>query len=394
MFHEAIRQWSRKQILKDWWLEVKDNFWEDDVKANVKTLLKELMEQTLQMEIQQLIAQTEPAPYRNGYYQRGLVTHYGLIPDLKVPRLRQGGFKTRVFTRYGRHQALVENLIEGIFLSGVSTRKVGEALAHLLETKVSATTVSRLTQRLDAKVATFHRRPLPDHFRYLVCDGITLKIKYHRRYHNRKVLVVYGITTEGKRELLDFRLSQGESRDAWEILLHSLYQRGLEGKPLTLLVMDGSAGLKRAAELVYPQAAIQRCWVHKLRNVANYCRKRFEADCLKQARKIYLAPTRTAAVAEFARWQNAWQAKCPKAVHCLHKDLDDLLACFAVPTPHRIHVRTTNAIERSFREVRRRTRVFSCFSNPASCERIIFAIFAHLNASWLDKPLAYFTQFN
>jgi transposase-like protein len=174
--------------------------------------------------------------------------------------------------------------------------------------------------------------------------------------------------------------------------LNNLYHRGLEGKNLRLIVMDGSKGLKAAAEVVYPQAKIQRCWVHKLRNVANLCPRKYHA-CVREARKIYLADNRTQASAALKRWKQAWFSRCPKAVACLERDLDELLNFFDCPKEHRVKIRTTNAIERSFREVRRRTNVFSCFSNPDSTERIIYAIFTHLNNGWKDKPLDGFTQF-
>lgn len=238
----------------------------------------------------------------------------------------------------------------------------------------------------------FHRRPLLDEYQYLILDGIRLKIRYNGHYHTRTVLVAYGISLFGQRVLLDFRQAQGESQTAWEVLLNSLYTRGLAGANLKLIVMDGAAGLRAAAELVYPEAKIQRCWVHKLRNVATPCPKKHHA-CVRQARTIYLAATRTQAQAAFQRWTQTWQRRCPKAVACLEQDLEELLSFYDCPVAHRIKVRTTNAIERAFREVRRRTNVFSCFSNLASTERIIYAIVTHLNHGWKDALLSGFTQF-
>lgn len=388
----------RNIILKDWWHQVKENFWDLDARPKMKRLLKELMEQTLSEELeifrQRYDASFGELPYRNGYYHRSLVSQLGLIEEIRVPRLRNGGFSTKVFKRYGRFQPLVEDVISEIFLAGVSTRRVGEVLEALLGTRVSSTKVSRITRRLDQKVREFHQRKLIDEYQYLIADGITLKVRHNGKYHNRKVLAIYGITVFGKKEMVDFKQAQGESKDAWESLLNNLYLRGLEGKSLKLITMDGSAGLKAACELVYPHARIQRCWVHKLRNISNYCKKKYEQDCLKDAKKIYLAENKPQARRRFGAWKKAWQKHCPEAVHCLQKDLEDMLPFLDCPKKHRIKVRTTNAIERSFREVRRRTRVFTCFSNRASCERIIYAIVAHLNKRWKATPLKHFTQFN
>jgi len=396
MEHGAVQELPRKDILVEWWSEVKENFWEDDARPQMKSLLKALMQRTLIEELE-LVRRRDAGTVdsllaRNGYYRRSLMTHVGFIPDIRVPRLRHGGFHTKVFRRYRRCERLVEDLIRDLFLAGISTRRVGAAISALLETKVSSSTVSRITRGLAGAVHRFHHRAVLDEYQYLILDGIRLKVLYNGTYRTRTVLVAYGITCFGQRVLLDFRQAQGESQTAWEVLLHSLYQRGLLGANLRVIVMDGSAGLRAAAELVYPEAKIQRCWVHKLRNVANACPKRHQA-CVRQARHIYLAANRVQAQAAFQRWKQTWRTRCPKAVACLEQDLEELLSFFECPVEHQVKIRTTNAIERSFREVRRRTNVFSCFSNPASTERIIYAILTHLNQGWKDAPLSGFTQF-
>jgi len=397
---EAGKLLPQSQILKEWRLEVKENFWELDAKPHIRLLLKEFMEKTMMQELTDILERekydsVEEGPYRNGFYERSLVTQFGLVEGLQVPRVRQGRiFKTSVFKRYHRFQDIVENMIRDVFLAGISTRRVGEAVSKLLDTDVSSGKVSNITKKLDEKVRIYHKAPILDEYQYLLLDGITLKILYGAKYHKRKILVVYGITLFGQRKLLAFKQAKGESQSAWESLLWDLYERGLKGEHLKLIVMDGSAGLKAASELVYPEAKIQRCWVHKLRNVSNYCRKKYEKELIAGARKIYLAENRTKALAEFKAWKKTWQKICPEGVHCIEKDLEELLNFLDCPKSHRIKVRTTNAIERAFREVRRRTKVFTCFSNTASSERIIYAIFTHLNNSWQGKSLKQFTQFD
>jgi transposase-like protein len=390
---QNVRLLSQAQILKDWNLQVNDNLWDQNMQLTIRSTLKSLIEQTA-LEDLELFRQSQPHTlYRNGYYPRNLVTTFGSIEQIQVPRLRSGAYESRVFARYQRFQPRVENFLLNAFLAGISTRNVGDVVSSLLNTSVSATKISRIARRLDHHLAAYHARPLLDEYQYLICDGITMKVKYNSRYHKRLVLVVYGITLFGKREIIGFKQAKGESQNAWESLLHNFYNRGLFGNHLKLIAMDGSAGLKAAAELVYPHVPIQRCWAHKLRNVANHCPKKHATACLSDARKIYLAPTLAGARIQFKLWKSAWLSRCPDAVHCLEKDLDDMLPFLSCPKDHQIKVRTTNAIERAFREVRRRTRVITCFSNLASSERIIFAIFCKLNNHWKKKPLPGFTQF-
>ena len=390
---ENVRLLRRSQILKEWRQEVNDDFWSAEAQQEVKRLMKSFLEHTLEQDLELQRERATGSLHRNGYYPRSLHTQFGLMQDLQVPRLRDATFKTRVFERYQRFQPQVENLIMNTFLRGVSTRKIGGLFETLLDTKVSATKVSNVCKKLNAQVRKYHQRPLLDEYQYLILDGISLKIRIHGKYVNRRFLVAYGMTMFGKRELIDFKPARGESKEAWESFLQNLFLRGFEGKHLELIAMDGSAGLKAACELIYPRARIQRCWAHKLRNVSNYCKAKYEKACIADARKIYLAQNKIEAIKRFKEWKAAWRNTCPDAVHCLEKDLEDLLPFLDCPKTHQIKIRTTNVIERSFREVRRRTKIFSCFTNLESTERIIFAIFSYLNDAWKVKPLKQFTQF-
>ncbi len=232
---ENVKLLSQGKILQEWWSEVKENFWQEDAKPKVLELVKELMRSTIEEDLElytqaQHQAQVERYKlYRNGYYQRTLVTQFGYVNDLQVPRLRSGGFKTKVFKRYHRFENIVEDLIMDIFLEGVSTRKVGATIAKLLDTKVSAGTVSNITRRLDSKVKEFQKKELLDEYQYLFLDGINLKVRYNTKYHNRRVLVAYGITIFGKRELIAFRQARAESYEEWVAFVDDLYKRGLKG---------------------------------------------------------------------------------------------------------------------------------------------------------------------
>ncbi len=396
---EAVKLLPQSKILQEWWSEVKDNFWQDDAKPQVLKLVKELMESTLKEELAFYSGRLpyqrtdQNIVYRNGYYTRSLVTQFGTINEIKVPTLRDGSFKTKVFKRYKRYQDIVEDLIEGIFLAGVSTRRVGEAVSKILDTKVSHSTVSNITKRLDKNVKEYRTKPILDEYQYLFLDAITLKIRYNNSYHNRKVLVAYGLTLFGERHLIGFIQAQGESSGAWESFINDIYRRGLIGKNLKLIIIDGAKGLRLALSLVYPLVPIQRCWAHKGRNVSNYLPKRHQEECSGELSTIYQAKNRPEALKAFKLWKKKWYKTSAKAVSCLENDLEELLSVYSFPETHRKKIRTTNVIERSFREVRRRTRVFSCFSNKESCDRIIYAIFTHLNNRWKEHPLKQFTEF-
>lgn len=384
--------------IASWWREVKDDFWGDvqhETLKLVRLLLEESMKEELVVYTQaQWHERTGQArPYRNGGYTRALSTALGVLPELRVPRSRDGGFHPTVLPRYQRRQEAVNGLLRETFLAGVSTRRVGEVVQPLLGVRWSATTVSTVTKTLDAAVHQFQRRALLDEYQVLILDGVTMRVKDALGVKKRLVLVAYGLTVFGQRVLLSFRQAPSESAPAWEAFLNDLYRRGLAGTNLRLVVTDGCKGLHAALAVVFPYVPRQRCWAHKLRNVASRLPRRLQAAALPEAKTIYQAPTRREAVTRFQRWARHWQATAPTAVACLREDLEELLPFLDFPEAQRVKLRTTNVIERCFREVRRRTRPIGCFTNAASCDRIIYAVFHRLNTFWQDRPLRQFTHF-
>jgi putative transposase len=384
--------------VKDLWKEVKgEEEWWGEINERVLGMVKLILERSLEEELLEFLQASRYVRsearrgYRNGYYERGLFSQYGVIKALRIPRARTG-YSSKILPNYQRRQSEINGMVRDMFLAGISTRRVGEVLERVWGQSVSAQTVSNICRSLDREVKVYQDRQLGDHYQYLLFDGIVLKVKGDLKVHYKAVLVVYGITTSGQKELIDFRQSSSESESQWEAFLSNLFQRGLAGKDCKLIIIDGCKGLHQALETVYPYIPIQRCWAHKLRNVANHIRRRDQKECMKQARRIYLAENRRAAVKAFRDWESQWSTQYPEAIACLNKDFDELLNFLDCPRSHRVKIRTTNAIERAFREVRRRTRPMSCFTNSKSVDRIIYGVFNHLNQSWKDKPLPQFTQ--
>jgi putative transposase len=387
----------RDPKLNEAWREVQWNFMEDMEKAvegQISHYLNRVLriEADLQLRADPYERTLERLDYRAGYRTRSLITTKGTY-ELRVPKARSTSLHFSLFDRYRRLWKRVDQMLREIFLAGCSTRRTGEVLELLLGTRVSAQTVSRAVQELTPLVERFHARPLEDHYRVLFLDGVSQSIRTASGKAKKKVvLVAYGITHTGHRELIDFRVAPTESETAWYGFLNALYHRGLEGETLELVVSDGGAGLINAIEFLYANVDHQRCWAHKLRNVADKVNKADQRRVLTGAKRIYLAPNRKTATQAFQRWSDRWLPVYPKAVRCLEKDLDALLVVFDYPEALRETLRTTNVIERSFREVRRRTRPIGCFNNVQSCDRIIYAIFVYLNAKWETAPLREFAH--
>ncbi len=326
----------------------------------------------------------------NGFYCRALTTRLGPM-ELQVPRTRSGHFQSQVIPRYQRREPVINEALKQVFLLGVSTRQTGRALGTLVEEAVSAATVSTVAKALDESVRAFHRRPLEDHYRYLLLDGVSVRIRLVGKVQRRMVLCAYGITLKGQRELIAFQLVRVEAEDSWRDLLWNLWNRGLRGQHLDLIATDGQLGLAKAIACLWPTVPHQRCWAHKLRNLENRL-KASQTDCLKEAKLIYQASHRTQAIGLFRKWKRHWQSRAPQAVACLEKDMEELLAFFDCPKPQWKRLRTTNVIERLFVEVRRRIRTMCAFTTRSSCERILFSVFNRMNQHWSRHPLPAFTH--
>ena len=320
----------------------------------------------------------DAADRRNGHYRRRLMTELGDI-ELSVPRTRRY-CPTEVVRAYARRSPEIDRTILAGFVLGLSTRKLGEVLLSLLGRPVSPATVSRVAQTLDKAVEAFHARPLKGRYKALMLDGVVLARKTGAGALRRPVLVALGLRHDGKKEVIDYRLARGESAAEWERFLADLYKRGLTGEGLDMICVDGGSGLIAALPMVYDKIPVQRCWAHKIRNVLNKVRKADETSVKANLHAVMNADTAMKARSAARRFAKRWGQAYPAAVACLRDDLDELLTCFRYKTlAQRKAVRTTNAIERRFREVRRRTRPMGVFQDRTSMDRILFAVFTHEN---------------
>ena len=372
--------------------------WEGDFKPLARQALKEMVEKRLEEEMTEYVGLAryehgvDRADYRNGSYVRHLLTEMGDL-EVVVPRSRKGGFPSKLIARYARRCRSVDQVLLACFCLGLSTRKAASVLAPVLEERVSASTISRLSSQLDGEVARYHGRPLVDQYRYLFFDGVVLKSKGAAKVQKKILLCAFGITLEGKHEMIDFHAAPTESQACWESFLGDLYRRGLTGARCQLIAADGGRGLHGALQIVYPKIVLQRCWAHKSRNVLDKVKKADQPAVKKALNRISHATNQRQATQAYWRLAHRWRQAYPRAVACLEKDLDELLSFFQIKNPQMwSRLRTTNLIERSFREVRRRTRPMGVMANPKSLQRIVFAVFHHLNQGWSQNTPNKFTH--
>jgi putative transposase len=389
----AIRRMDQAfEIINE--LELRGHEWGQDYRPQAREALKEVLQRRMELGLDRMLAEVHAqgsSDRRNGHYCRHLLTELGDI-ELSVPRTRRFS-AVRILRAYARRADNIDRTILTGFVLGLSTRKVSDTLLPILGESVSATTVSRVAKRLDHAVDAYHRRPLAARYRALMFDGVVLSRKTGAGSMKRPVLVALGILPDGRKEVIDFRLARSESGPAWESFLKGLYRRGLTETGVQIISIDGGNGLKAAVRSVYPDVPLQRCWAHKNRNVLDKVRA-VDRDAVKtDLHKVMHAKNLKQARRAAGRFSRRWSKQYPKAVKCLRDDLDELLECYRFKSlKWRKAVRTTNAIERRFREVKRRTRPMGVFSDRTSMSRILFAVFSRENQSQGVTPLFLLTQ--
>jgi transposase-like protein len=265
-------------------------------------------------------------------------------------------FTSAILPKWARRTKSLDALLPVLYLRGVSTGDFQEAFAALLgkdAPNLSPAVISRLTADWQADYDAWQKRDLSARrYVYVWADGVYLQARMED--NAECMLVLIGATPEGKKELVGFQTGVRESAQSWRELLIDIKQRGLEIAP-DLAVGDGALGFWKAIEEVFPSTKHQRCWVHKTANVLNKVALSVQVNMKADLREIYGAPTRSVAEAAIDMFADKYSGKYDKAVACLTKDRNALLAFFDFPAEHWDHLRTSNPIESVFATVRHRT---------------------------------------
>lgn len=369
------------KIVTDWkaLLGADAGFFGEVVRAAVQEALEAEMTECLGVE--KGVRSDGRKGYRSGYYTRNLVTRVGAI-ELRVPQDRQGHFSTEVFERYQRSEkALVDALIQ-MYVQGVSTRKVKEVTETLCGHSFSASSVSRMTSRLDEELEQFSKRRLEENYPYLVMDARYERVREEGVVRRRAVLVAIGINEDGRRCILGVELANRESVTSWREFLQGLRERGLRG--VEFVVSDDHAGLRASIPEVLPEAVWQRCYVHFLRNALDHLPRKADDDCLKELRWLYDRRNLQEARADLAAWLLKWQERYGKLCAWVEENIDETLSFYRLPAQHHKHMKSTNMIERLNEEIKRRTHIVRIFPNESSCLRLIRALAVEQHEEWLE----------
>ena len=323
-----------------------------------------------------------------GTYKRGLITNYGRI-EIQVPKKPKGKkIKYSAFKPYQRRQDEYDKHVILSIMLGLSGRKQEKFFKAYTGASISAQTASNIMKTISGEVQKYQRRRLEDKYKYIYIDGVWLSIK-ELNLKKKPMLIAIGVTLEGKKEIIGFKMCRAESETECEGFINDLYKRGLEGANLELVIMDGSKGLRGAVEKVYAYAEIQNCTVHKLRNILRDIKKKkkHRKKLIKDASNIFQATNKQEAIKRYRSCIKKWETKEPKAIKTLKRNIDDYLVYYQFSKKEHKQLRTTNIIERLNREVRRVSNRIGYFQEKRSAHIYTYLVFKELGMLIKEKKV-------
>jgi transposase-like protein len=321
---------------------------------------------------------------RAGHYPRKLQTRVGEV-QLKMPRLRQAALDTLIIERYRRKEASIEESLVEMYLAGLSVRTVEDMSEQLVGSRVSASTVSDLNQKIYQRIELWRNRPIEGKYPYVYLDGIYLKRSWGGEVRNVAILVAVGVNEAGFREILGICEGAKEDLESWKNFLCHLKQRGLKG--VQLVISDKCLGLLEALGQVYPEALWQRCMVHWYRNVFSMVPSGKVKVVAAMLKAIHAQEDKTAALAKADDVMAKLKAmKLGQAAEKVREGVEETLRYMAFPSEHWRRIRTNNMLERAMREIRRRTNAVGCFPDGTSALMLSAARLRHVaGGKWGTK---------
>lgn len=369
-------------------------FLEQNMADNLKQLVKVTVQIMVKSEMELFRQEFAEKLQFNGNYFRQMFSTFGKVEDIPIPRFRTpaDGMQLKTLGVFGQEKDRFSELIGQMHLMGISQRKIKQLTKICLDTNISKDRVGKVYKELaEREEMNINGQVLDDNFEYLILDGIWEKTKGYGWDDNRSILLcALGVRTSGERKILGFTLARSEDIENWKKLLTDIKKRGLEGNNLKLIIADDHPAIKTAAEGIYPGIPIQLCIVHKMRNVLKKTSWKNKAAIGADLKIIFQSQSEAEAIEKAKQTVKKWYVAEPKATESLRHNIEYCFTYMKFDKNLWSRIRTTNILEREFREVRRRMKVFdNTFQSDESANRYANTIFANLNNNY---PLKHFTH--
>jgi transposase-like protein len=364
-----------------------------------KRLMEYLLNQAMQAEVANHVS-AEPHQrtdqrrgHRNGYKPRTVQTRVGRL-ELEVPQVRAcEPYHPSMFAKWQRSERAMLVACAEMYYQGVSTRNVREVLEVMCGGDISSTVVSRVAQEIDEKLLSFrHRRLDSTEYPYLHIDARYEKVRVDGRVVSQAVLVAVGFSSEGKREILDWRVGDSESEQTWGEMFGGLKDRGFKG--LRLLTSDAHKGIVAAMARHFQGVPWQRCRVHFKREMGRKVSYKVLKKLMSDLNAVFEPEDRVQCLGRGEAMALMWEARYPAVAKMLREGLEDCLAALDFPEHHRKRLQSTNMLENLMKRLKKRSRVVGVFPSRSSCDRLLGAQLIEVHEKWSLDEKMYFNMEN
>ena len=358
-----------------------------DQEASLRNMMEKMLQQRLESQMEEYLdakrheRTDNRRGYRNGYYERQLVTRVGTV-TLAVCRDRDGEFSTDIFQRYQRsEQALITAMLE-MYIQGVSTRKVKKVVEELAGKSVSKSLVSKLIQQLNPEIEDWRNRQLTESYPYLLMDARYEKVRVNGSVVSKAFVVIVGILENGMREIIGTYVLNSESYEEWSECIMHLKQRNLKG--VEFVACDNNIGLNQALAKHFQGVTIQRCQVHYMRNLTTKLAKKDRTEACALLKDVFAARTKEDALGRSQNLKSFLVSiKREKLVDWIDETIEETLQVYSLPEQHHKQMRSTNMLERFNQELKRRSRIIRIFPNENSCLLILSTLSKEQSEEWI-----------
>lgn len=380
----AIARDQLRQIIKENDIQTVGDIY-NLLKDSFKDMMQEMLEAEMDVSLGypknekgDLISENK----RNGYSPKTVKSQYGEF-EVEVPRDRKGEFDPKIIPKYQRDISGIEEKVISLYARGMSTRDIHDQLQDIYGIELSAEMVSKITDRILPDIKEWQSRPLNPMYPFVFMDAIHYKIKEDGRIINRAAYIVLGVTLDGTKDILSITIGANESSKFWLGMLNDLKNRGVID--VLFFCVDGLSGFKEAINAVYPNAQVQRCIIHMLRNSFKYVSykdiKRFATDF----KAVYKAPNEELALVELETLKDKWGKKYPYAISNWESNWDVVSPYFRFSDDIRRIMYTTNIIEGVNRQFRKVTKTKSAFPSDTSLEKMLYLASMNVIKKWTQR---------
>ena len=359
----------------------------DDINDLFKNLSKAIIENSLNAEMDEHLgydkwdqsSRNKSNNYRKGYSNKKVKSSFGEF-DIKIPRDKDAMFEPTLVKKYQTDISHFDEKVIALYSKGLSTREIQNYIKDLYDVELNKDTISRITEKILPEINEWLERPIQPVYPVVYIDGIRFKVKEDNKFIEKSVYILFGINTDGFKEVLHFSIAESESAKHWLTIFNQLKEKGL--KDVLIFCCDNLSGISEAIKSAFPESMIQKCIIHQIRNSTKFVKYTDLKEFTLDMKKIYQASSIELALDALEEFNKKWANKYNYAIKSWNQNIDELTTFFNFPKELRKLIYTTNSIENLNRNIRKLTKSKNGFCTINSLKKMLYFSIINQSKHW------------